>query len=174
MASILNNVSALGATRQLDVTNAGLQQTIERLTTGRRINRASDDAAGLGISNQLGADIRIASQGKRNANDGISYLQVADSVLDEVTNLPDPRRGTGRAGQDRHHQQHQPDGHQRRVPEHHQDDRGYRSEHQVQRCHSVHFWRPERIGGWFLPGVGDRGDHQQQQQHCTRLDRQHQ
>jgi len=87
MASILNNVSALGATRQLGVTNAGLQQTIERLTTGRRINRASDDAAGLGISNQLGADIRIASQGKRNANDGISYLQVADSVLDEVTNL---------------------------------------------------------------------------------------
>lgn len=87
MASILNNVSALGASRQLGITNMGLQQTIERLTTGRRINRASDDAAGLGISNKLGADIRIASQGKRNANDGISYLQVADSVLDEVTNL---------------------------------------------------------------------------------------
>lgn len=87
MASILNNVSALGATRQLGITNLGLQQTIERLTTGRRINRASDDAAGLGISNKLGADIRIASQGKRNSNDGISYLQVADSVLDEVTNL---------------------------------------------------------------------------------------
>jgi len=87
MASILNNVSALGASRQLGVTGAGLQQTIERLTTGRRINRASDDAAGLGISNRLGADIRIAAQGKRNANDAISYLQVADGVLDEVTNL---------------------------------------------------------------------------------------
>ena len=87
MASILNNVSALGASRQLASTSAGLNQTIERLTTGRRINRASDDAAGLGISNRLGADIRIASQGKRNANDGISYLQVADGVLDEVTNL---------------------------------------------------------------------------------------
>jgi len=87
MASILNNVSALGASRQLGITGAGLQQTIQRLTTGKRINRASDDAAGLGISNKLGADIRIANQGKRNANDGISFLQVADGVLDEVTNL---------------------------------------------------------------------------------------
>jgi flagellin len=87
MSSILNNVSALGASRQLGITGKGLNQTIERLTTGRRINRASDDAAGLGISNKLGADIRIASQGKRNANDAISYLQVADGVLDEVTNL---------------------------------------------------------------------------------------
>jgi flagellin len=87
MASILNNVSALGASRQIGITALGLQQTIERLTTGRRINRASDDAAGLGISNRLGADIRIAGQGRRNANDGTSYLQVADGVLDEVTNL---------------------------------------------------------------------------------------
>jgi flagellin len=87
MASILNNIAALGATRQLGITGKGLQQTIERLTTGRRINRASDDAAGLGISNKLSADIRVAGQGQRNANDGISYLQVADGVLDEVTNL---------------------------------------------------------------------------------------
>jgi len=87
MASILNNVSAMGASRQLGITGAGLQQTIERLTTGRRINRASDDAAGLAISNKLGADIRIATQARRNANDGISFLQVADGVLDEVTNL---------------------------------------------------------------------------------------
>ncbi len=87
MASILNNVSALGASRQLGLTGVGLEKTIQRLTTGKRINQASDDAAGLGISNQLGADIRIASQGKRNANDGVSYLQVADGVLEEVTNL---------------------------------------------------------------------------------------
>jgi len=87
MVSILNNVAALGASRQLGITSKELERTIERLTTGRRINRASDDAAGLGISNKLGADIRIAGQGKRNANDGISYLQVADGVLDEVTNL---------------------------------------------------------------------------------------
>ncbi len=87
MASILNNVAALGASRQLGQTALGLQNTIQRLTTGRRINKASDDAAGLAISNKLGADIRIASQGQRNANDGVSYLQVADGVLDEVTNL---------------------------------------------------------------------------------------
>ncbi|HOD32099.1 MAG TPA: flagellin, partial [Holophaga sp.] len=87
MPSILNNVAALGASRQLSITNRELERTIERLTTGRRINRASDDAAGLGISNKLGADIRIAAQGKRNANDGISYLQVADGVLEEVTSL---------------------------------------------------------------------------------------
>ena len=87
MASILNNVAALGASRQLSATNLGLNKTIERLTSGKRINRASDDAAGLAISNKLGADIRIAGQGQRNANDGISYLQTADGVLDEVTNL---------------------------------------------------------------------------------------
>ena len=87
MGSILNNAAALGATRQLGITSHGLTRTIERLTTGRRINRASDDAAGLGISNKLGTDIRISSQGQRNANDAVSYLQVADGVMDEVTNL---------------------------------------------------------------------------------------
>jgi flagellin len=87
MSSILNNVSAIGASRQLATTNLGLNKTIERLTTGRRINKASDDAAGLAIANQLNADVKISGQGQRNANDGISYLQTADGVLDEVTNL---------------------------------------------------------------------------------------
>lgn len=87
MASILNNIGALGASRQLGITNSGLQQTIQRLTTGSRINKASDDAAGLAISNKLNADIKVAGQGQRNANDGISYLQVGDGVLDTVTNL---------------------------------------------------------------------------------------
>ncbi len=87
MPSILNNVAALQASRQLGITGEGLQKTIERLTTGRRINRASDDASGLAISNKLGADIRVAAQGRRNAADGISYLQVADGALEEVTNL---------------------------------------------------------------------------------------
>jgi len=85
--SILNNVSAMNASRQLGVSGQGLQQAIQRLTTGKRINRASDDAAGLAIANKLGADVRVAGQGRRNANDGISYLQVADGVLDEVTSL---------------------------------------------------------------------------------------
>lgn len=87
MASILNNIGALGASRQLGITNVGLQSTLQRLTTGSRINKASDDAAGLAISNKLNADLKVAGQGQRNANDGISYLQVGDGVLDTVTNL---------------------------------------------------------------------------------------
>jgi flagellin len=85
--SILHNTPALNASRQLSITGTGLAKTIERLTTGRRINRAADDAAGLAISNNLGADIRIAAQGRRNAHDGIAYLQVADGVLEEVNTL---------------------------------------------------------------------------------------
>ncbi len=87
MPSILNNIAALGASRQLGITNQGLQQTIQRLTTGKRINQASDDAAGLAISNKLNADIKIAGQAQRNTNDATSFLQVADGVLDTVTNL---------------------------------------------------------------------------------------
>jgi flagellin len=85
--SILHNTPALNASRQLVITGNGLQKTIERLTTGKRINRAADDAAGLAISSNLGADIRIAAQGRRNAHDGIAYLQVADGVLEEVNSL---------------------------------------------------------------------------------------
>lgn len=85
--SILNNISALSASRTLGITQSGLDKTIGRLTTGMRINKAQDDAAGLAISNRLGADIRVSAQARRNAYDGISYLQVADGALDEVTNL---------------------------------------------------------------------------------------
>jgi len=87
MSSILNNISALSASRQLGLNGVNLQQTIQRLTTGKRINQASDDAAGLAIGNKLGADIKIAGQAQRNANDGVSYLQVADGALDQVTQL---------------------------------------------------------------------------------------
>jgi len=85
--SILNNISALGASRQLGITGQGMDKTIQRLTSGKRINVASDDAAGLAISNRLGADVRISVQARRNAYDGIGYLAVADGALDEVTNL---------------------------------------------------------------------------------------
>ena len=87
MSSILNNLSAIGASRQLTISGNQLGQTIERLTTGKRINKASDDAAGLAIANKLGADIKIAGQAQRNTNDGVSYMQVADGTLDEVTSL---------------------------------------------------------------------------------------
>lgn len=85
--SILNNITGLNASRQLGLTQMGLNQTIERLTSGKRINKASDDAAGLGISNQLNTEVKVADQGQRNANDGVSLLQVADGALDTITNL---------------------------------------------------------------------------------------
>jgi flagellin len=85
--SILNNISALSASRQLGITSSALDKTIQRLTTGRRINMASDDAAGLAISNRLNADIRVSNQARRNAQDGIAYLSVADGALEEVTAL---------------------------------------------------------------------------------------
>jgi flagellin len=85
--SILNNISALSASRQLGITSNALDKTIQRLTTGRRINMASDDAAGLAISNRLNADIRVSNQARRNAQDGIAYLAVADGALEEVTAL---------------------------------------------------------------------------------------
>ena len=87
MASILNNVSALSAQRNLANSQAGLNGTINRLSTGLRINQASDDAAGLQISNNLRADIRILAQAERNANDAIGRLNVIDATSEEATNL---------------------------------------------------------------------------------------
>jgi len=85
--SILNNVAAMGASRQLGITNVGMQKTIERLTTGKRINRANDDASGLVTANNLSLEIRTAAQGRRNANDGLTTLQTQDGYLEEASNL---------------------------------------------------------------------------------------
>jgi flagellin len=87
MASVLNNVTSLTAQRNLAQTQKGLSSTINRLSTGLRVNRASDDAAGLQISNNLRADIRILGQAQRNANDGIGIIQIADGVLEEASSL---------------------------------------------------------------------------------------
>ena len=85
--SILSNVSAMQASRQLGITNQGLQKTIQRLTTGKRINNANDDAAGLAIANGLTADMKIAAQGQRNVNDALTTLNTNDGYLQEATNL---------------------------------------------------------------------------------------
>jgi len=87
MASILNNVQAQRSQRNLANSQAGLNQTINRLSTGLRINQAQDDAAGLQISNNLRADIRVLGQAQRNANDGIGRLNVMDGVLENATSL---------------------------------------------------------------------------------------
>lgn len=87
MASILNNPGAVNSQRNLAASQAGLNTTINRLSTGLRINRAHDDAAGLQISNNLRADVKILNQAKRNANDGLGRLAIIDLVSEEATNL---------------------------------------------------------------------------------------
>jgi flagellin len=85
--SILSNVASLRAQRQLTTTSLSLEQTFERLSSGQRINRASDDAAGLAISASLRSDIRLATTALRNVNDGISLISIADGAMGEITSV---------------------------------------------------------------------------------------
>ena len=78
------NISSLQAQRRLSNSSSSLSQTFERLSSGQRINKASDDAAGLAIADSLRADQRVASVAIRNANDGISTIAIADSALGEI------------------------------------------------------------------------------------------
>jgi flagellin len=88
MSLIINtNISALTAQRNLTKAQSGLEKSIQRLSTGLRVNSAADDAAGLAISDRLTAQIRGLNQAVRNANDGVSALQTADGSLNEVSNL---------------------------------------------------------------------------------------
>ena len=82
-----SNISSLKAQRTLGIVSDRLSQTYERLSSGQRINRASDDAAGLAIADALKANARVASVAVRNANDGISTIGIADSALGEVGNV---------------------------------------------------------------------------------------
>ncbi len=81
------NVSSLNAQRQLLQSGMELDQASERLASGRRINTAADDAAGLAISNRQTSQIRGLNQAIRNANDGISLIQTAEGALGETTNI---------------------------------------------------------------------------------------
>ncbi len=84
---IATNVSALNAQKNLYMTNINANRSMARLASGQRINQASDDAAGLAISENLKAQIRGGRQANRNANDGISLVQVAEGSLNEVSNM---------------------------------------------------------------------------------------
>lgn len=84
---IATNVAALVAQRHLSITRGALDKSMEKLASGSRINHAGDDAAGLAISENLKAQIRGMKQAKRNANDGISLLQVSEGGLNEVSNM---------------------------------------------------------------------------------------
>ncbi len=85
--SVVTNVGALSAKSQLGTTQAGLQKTLGRLSTGLRINSAGDDAAGLAIADGLRADVGALNQAVRNANDGLGIINVADSAMGEISNL---------------------------------------------------------------------------------------
>lgn len=79
-----SNIASLQAQRRLGITSDKLSSVFERLSSGQRINKASDDAAGLAIADALKADQRVATVAIRNANDGISAIAIADSALGEI------------------------------------------------------------------------------------------
>ncbi|WMM24555.1 flagellin [Tissierella sp. MB52-C2] len=81
---INNNIPALNTHRLLNINTEGLQKSLERLSSGKRINRASDDAAGLAISEKMEAQIRGLRQASRNSLDGVSLIQTAEGALNEV------------------------------------------------------------------------------------------
>jgi flagellin len=84
---INTNVPALVAQRNLRTTRMSLDRSLERLASGSRINHAGDDAAGLAISESLRAQIRGLAMAERNAQDGVSLVQVAESAMGEVSNI---------------------------------------------------------------------------------------
>lgn len=88
MAMVINsNIMSLNAQRNLTLSQGDQNQAMERLTSGKRINSAADDAAGLAISNRMTSQVRGLDQAVRNANDGISVIQTAEGALDETTNI---------------------------------------------------------------------------------------
>jgi flagellin len=84
---IATNVASVNAQRTLTNAQAGMQESYAKLSSGSRINRAADDAAGLALSEHMKAEIRSARQANRNANDGISMVQVAEGGLNEISNI---------------------------------------------------------------------------------------
>ena len=84
---IFNNIPSLNAQRILGINNGRLAQSVERISSGIRINRGSDDAAGLAISEGLRSDIRALRQAVRNANDGVSLINVTEGALNEQSSI---------------------------------------------------------------------------------------
>ena len=86
MPQIINtNISSINAQRNLNKSQGSLQTSLQRLSSGLRINSAKDDAAGLAISNRFTTQVRGLNVAVRNANDGISLAQTTESALDEIT-----------------------------------------------------------------------------------------
>jgi flagellin len=85
--NIRSNLASIGAQRNLSESSSRLQTAYQRLSSGLRINRASDDAAGLAIAESLKADARVASVAIRNASDGISIIAITDGAIGQITNI---------------------------------------------------------------------------------------
>ena len=84
---IFNNTASINSQRILGANNDRLAKSVERISSGIRINRAADDAAGLAISEGLRSDIRAARQAVRNANDGISVINITEGALNEQASI---------------------------------------------------------------------------------------
>ena len=87
--SLQTNVSSLVAQENLRVNNDFSNRTIERLTSGFRINASGDDAAGLAVANGYRSAVAELTQGVRNANDGVSMLQIVDGGMNNITKMLD-------------------------------------------------------------------------------------
>ena len=85
--TVRTNLAALSATSQLNSTQKSLTGSLEKISSGLRINRASDDAAGLAVATRMGSDNTSLSQAMRNTNDGISLIQTAEGSLNELSNI---------------------------------------------------------------------------------------
>src|SRR5690348_17524183 len=84
---ITHNVEAMNAARNLQANTAKISASMEKLSSGYRINRAADDAAGLGISEKMRGQINGLAQAQRNIQDGVSMVQTAEGNLDEVHSI---------------------------------------------------------------------------------------
>ncbi len=93
MAMVINtNIGSLNATRQLDSSSRDLSVSMERLTSGLRINSAADDAAGLAVATNMTTQVMGTDMAVRNANDGISMAQTIDGASEEMTNMMQRQR----------------------------------------------------------------------------------
>ena len=84
---IKTNIASINSQRRLEKTTGSMQENMAKLSSGYRINKSADDAAGLAISETMTAQIRSLGQAKRNANDGISMIQVAEGGMNEISNI---------------------------------------------------------------------------------------
>lgn len=87
--SVVNNIASLEANRYLSLTQISLNATLAKLSSGYRINKSGDDAAGLAVANSYRTQVSVFSQGERNANEGLSRLQIVDGSINNISLLLD-------------------------------------------------------------------------------------